>query len=351
MSEAASTTPAPSEAQAPFTAVVDAPVGAPTVADGKAAEAPPEGAAAPVVEAKVEEPEKKPEPKEFLELKRQKREVHQAKQQAREVMQQAEQLKTQLQPFATAIQQFDDDPLAFVQELARATGKSATDVFDRMIVAASKHGDAPDPNDRVSKLEAQIRAKEIAEQQEAEARAAAEAEKVAEAEWQSISNDLGQFIASQGDAYECVQARGPKAHKDLMRLGDEWSKVHNGETLTLQQGLDLLEAQYLDEDRADWANRFSKSKKLQALWAPPAPTPAPVAPAAASTPANEAAKPAASGDTANHTTSPLRKITHRQAAVPAGATRVIRRPSSSERETIQRAVAMLPDRYQPKPST
>lgn len=313
-----------------------------------AAETPPAEGAPPVAEAP--KPEPKVEPKEFIALKREKARLHQESQALKTEKQQLTEAMTSIvAPVRDVLDKFDDNPLGALEFISRGTGKTVQQVFDALIVSATKHGDPPDPNDRIAKLE-----RERAEEKAA-AKAAREADETrlaeqAEAQMRADTSQLiGQFLKSNADEYEMLVLNGEKSHKDLMDLAETWhTSIHAHLEPTMSNVAQALEAQYLAE-REEQAKRYSQSKKLSKFYAPPQPAPAEPAaqttPAASTTTAN-AALPAA-GNTAKQAL-PIRTINSRQAAVPAGVTRVIRKPSS-DLEVIDRAAALMPSRYQKRP--
>lgn len=301
---------------------------------------PPAAEASPVTEEpKATEPEApKVEAKEFLALKREKAKLFEAEkaikqrsQQAEQTMKQAEQVKASLAPVQQAIESFDDNPTAVWEMVAKARGKSIQEVFDASVVALTKLGDPPDPNDRVSKLERKLAEKEAAEQKARDEQEAKQVEAAEAAMRADVSQRLGTFFAAEAERYESILLRGEKAHNDLMDLAQAWHDKH-GEPLGVVQAADLLEAQYLAEDEELLTNRLKKSRKLSKHF-----TPEPSAPVPAQAPAQPTnaapASPPAAGDQTNPPSSP-RLITARRAVVPAGS-KVVRRASSDE-ELVER---------------
>lgn len=328
------TTPA-SPAAAPTTSTAVAP------AEGTPAPASPAEGAAETTEPKVE----KVEPKEFVALKREKAKLHEAQQTLKREKQQVEQAMSAIvAPVRQALDKFDDEPLAALEFIARAKGKSVQEVFDAIIIGAKTHGDPPDPNDRVSKLERQIAEKEAADKKAAEERAAAIAEQENAAFESDLAGRLNHYIGTNAERFEHLALRGESSGAALIKLSKQWYAQH-GEQLSAEQAAEMLETQLHEQYEEHLANRLSKSKKLSKWFAPPQPAPT-SEPAA---PENKTATPtmanAAEPPPAGNRPLPVRTINSRQAAVPAGVTRVIRKPSS-DREIIERAAALLPAKYQ-----
>jgi hypothetical protein len=322
-------------------APTEAPVTAPT--DGPTGEAAPTTPAAAV----VTEPE--PEAKEFLALRREKRAVFEERQRAKQLAQQAEALKQAVAPVQQALESFDDNPIGALEAIARARGKSVQEVFESLVLAATKHGSPPDPNERVSRLEKQIaeeREKREREAKEAMERAEAEAERRMHAD---LSGRIREYIKSDPERFEAAMQRPyEKVYKDLIDLRMRWHTISD-EDPDVDLVLGRLEAQYSSEDEEN-LTKLKTAKKYAKFFQPePATAVASQAPAHSTeqtspAPTNAAVAPAASGTTKRP---PLvRPIINRQATVPAGVTRVIRKPSS-DRELIERAAALMPARYQP----
>jgi hypothetical protein len=240
-------------------------------------------------------------------------------------------------PLVDAMEKFEDDPEGFLTAFAKAKGVETQHFFNTLVTKLAHKGEPPDPNDRVAKLEEQIAAKEAAA---AKAREDAEKQQ-AEAARAEGRKQIEAYLLADTEKHERVAKRlatedgKAEVHNHLMQMA-EWYK-NKGEELSLDTAAQNLESWFESQDR-DLLRELLGSKKL----APPEPQPTnasatPTNPAAAPTPAEQAAPTPPPAPKSLPKTIPTGRAT-----VPAAGRRAVQRSVSNEAaEDMKRWAAAL----------
>lgn len=286
---------------------------APPAADAAPAQPTPEEAAAAeaakAAEAAAAEAAKAPSTREFQELARAQRKIHaqaktikdaEAKLEAERATLAADRKK--VDEFRAIAAKAEDDPYALLDSL----GVDRTAFFDALTRKAL--GEAPSADDRVNRLERELKAraeaeaKAAAEKAEAEAKAAeAEAAQAEEAYMEANTQAVSAFLQHDPDAYPVLRLAGEETDgmmlREVVSLAKTWKDTH-GELLPMPKACEQLETALLERS-VQRIGKFLESPKLRSRLletfklqpippsapAPTAPVPAPV-PTQATEPAN-----------------------------------------------------------------
>lgn len=200
---------------------------------------------------------------------------------------------------------YEENPQAIIEAL----GIDPAEYFDTWV--RKSLNEAPSPDDRVNKLERELKKrdaaakaereaaeKRAAEEAEARKKAAIEAQEQAKRQWMAdTTKQIAAFVESAGDAYPMfatISATVPEVYEELVHEALTWN-TEKGQPLTLAQAVERKEAELVK--RA--TERMTEMLKVPALRAvaegivkPPAPAPAAAKPPAE--PAKEPSTPAPS---------------------------------------------------------
>lgn len=280
-----------------------------TPPDAGAAEAAAAAEAAKAAEAAAIEAAKAPSTREFQELQRAQRKIHA---QAKAIKDSETKLEAEratlandrkvVEEFRSLAARAEDDPYALLDSL----GVDRAAFFDALTRKAL--GEAPSADDRVNRLERELKARTEAEakakaeaEESAKKQAAEEAEAAEEAFMQSNVQAVAAFLEHDPDAYPVLRSAGEETEglmlREVVTLAKTWKDTH-GELLPMPKACEQLETALLERsvqrigkylESPKLRQRLLETFKLQPIPpsapAPTAPVPAPV-PTQATEPAN-----------------------------------------------------------------